>query len=191
MKSEVTCYYLENNNAGIFESQGEGLDALVCSRKFHKESSFSKLFMEIRTFSSHAGAKHSVGQDDMVQKAASVDQVDDNMTSDSELSEDESVNGIQNELDSLDTETDVGKKDSFRTAGPSAMTKAILAVPMSPVSKVLEQWVQEGNEVTVDEVSTTMLYLRQRRMYYKALQVCPLILLLYQIDFLFAGIPKC
>ncbi|KAL8460058.1 hypothetical protein ACS0TY_031042 [Phlomoides rotata] len=157
VKSEITGYYLENNNAGIIDSQGKMLDALVCSRKYHKKSSFSKPYMEICTFSSHAGAKLSVGQD------ASLDKVDYELTFGSGLSEDE--------LEGSDTETDVGKKDSFRTAGTSAMTKAILADPVALVSKVLDKWVQKGNEVTADEASKTMFYLRKRRMYFKALQL--------------------
>ncbi|KAL8460057.1 hypothetical protein ACS0TY_031826 [Phlomoides rotata] len=125
VKSDITSYYLVNYNAGITESI------------FH-------------TFSSHAG-----GKDDMVQEAASGDEMDDESTSDSELSE--GVNG---------TETDVGKNKT-----PSALTKAILAAPMLPASKVLDKWVQEGNKVNIREISKTTSYLRRWRLFIKALQL--------------------
>ncbi|KAL8467641.1 hypothetical protein ACS0TY_031041 [Phlomoides rotata] len=100
----------------------------------------------------------------MVQEAASGDEMDNESTSDSELSE--GVNGIQNELESFDTETDVGKNKT-----PSALTKAILAAPMLPASKVLDKWVQEGNKVNIREISKTTSYLRRQRLFIKALQL--------------------
>ncbi|KAI3446565.1 hypothetical protein Pfo_003230 [Paulownia fortunei] len=142
--------------------------------------------MEVRTFSSEAGAKSSGEQDDnledafseletphdAVQKAASGDEIDDESMSESELSEGESIaDDIQNELETLGTETDAGEKRSLKTVATSAMIKAILAAPTLSVSQVLDKWVEAGNEVTRTEVSLTMLNLRKRRMFVKALQL--------------------
>lgn len=198
MKSELSSCYLENYNAGIIESQGKVLDALVYSRRFYNTSSSSKSYMEVRTFSSQAGAKSSGEQDDaledafaeidtphdVAQEAASGDEIDDVSMSESEFCESESVAGdIQNELETLGTETDVAEKKSPKPRFPSAMTKAVLDAPALPVSEVLDKWVEAGNEVTQTEVSLTMRYFRNRRMFVKALQVSLLILLHFQIDF--------
>ncbi|KAL0359628.1 UNVERIFIED_CONTAM: Pentatricopeptide repeat-containing protein, mitochondrial [Sesamum angustifolium] len=94
---------------------------------------------------------------------------DDDLISRSELSGEEDVaEDIQNELEALGTETDVEVKKSPET---SAMAKAILDAPASLVSTVLDKWVEEGNEVTQNEVSLTMFQLRIRRFFIKALQL--------------------
>ncbi|XP_012833129.1 PREDICTED: pentatricopeptide repeat-containing protein At1g80270, mitochondrial-like [Erythranthe guttata] len=136
--------------------------------------------MNVRTLFSKAGAKSRVEQDDdledaffeleaplgAVRKAASADDVDDSM-SESDLYEGESVT----------TEGDAEKKSFPKTNPHSAFTKAVLGAPIVSVVKVLDQWVKEGNELTKPEVSSTMVNLRKRRMFVKALKVCYMLFL--------------
>ncbi|KAK6151341.1 hypothetical protein DH2020_013976 [Rehmannia glutinosa] len=185
VKSEIERCYLENYNSGIVESQRGLLDGIVYSaRSYNTSSSSSNSYMEVCTFSSDAGAKSREQDDDLedafselesphdvVPKAASGDEIDDDSTSESDLSEGETAVDIQNELETIDTETDAGEKISPKRMPTSAMTKAILDAPNLPVSKVLDKWVEAGNEVTRTEVSITILNLRKRRMFFKALQL--------------------
>ncbi|KAL0316753.1 UNVERIFIED_CONTAM: Pentatricopeptide repeat-containing protein, mitochondrial [Sesamum radiatum] len=183
MKSEIARSRLENYNAGVVEPQGKLLDeSLYLTRFYNTSSSYSKSYAGARTFSSQADAKSSrEGDDDLedafseletpldaVKGAASGDEIDD----ESDLSEGEGVaDDMQNELEMVGTDTDVGEKRSPKGKAISALTKAILAAPLSSVNKALDKWVEEGNEVTQTEVSLTMLHLRKRRIFVKALQL--------------------
>ncbi|KAL0428464.1 UNVERIFIED_CONTAM: Pentatricopeptide repeat-containing protein, mitochondrial [Sesamum latifolium] len=183
MKSEIARSPLENYSAGVVEPQGKLLDeSLYLTRFNNTSSSYSKSYAGARTFSSQADAKSSREGDDYledafseletpldaVQGAASGDEIDD----ESDLSEGEGgADDKQNELEVVGTEIDVGEKRSPKGKGISALTKAILAAPLSSVNKALDKWVEEGNEVTQTEVSLTMLHLRKRRMFVKALQL--------------------
>lgn len=174
---------MQNCTAGIIEPQEKLIGGLLSSTRFYNSSSSSSKFhREVRTFSSQAGAKSS-GEDnddledgfseletplDKAQGSTSGDESDD---SKSDISEEDVDDDLQNELETFDTETAVREKKSRRTRASSAMTKVILASPASSVSTVLNKWVEEGNEVTQTEVSLTMLHLRKRRMFVKALQV--------------------
>ncbi|KAL0404806.1 UNVERIFIED_CONTAM: Pentatricopeptide repeat-containing protein, mitochondrial [Sesamum radiatum] len=184
--SEIAGWCLENYDAGITKPQGKLCDGLLSSTGFYNtKSSCSKSQSEVRTFSSQAGAGNSGQEDDdledgfsdlekpsyVAQESTSGDESegDDDLISRSELSEEEDVaEDTQNELEGLGTGTDVEEK---KTPKISAMTKAILNAPASSVSMVLHKWVEEGNEVTQDEVSLTMFQLRIRRNFTKALQL--------------------
>ncbi|KAK4412840.1 Pentatricopeptide repeat-containing protein, mitochondrial [Sesamum alatum] len=188
-KSEIARWCLENYNAGITKPQEQLCDGLLSSTRFNKsKSSCSKSQREVRTFSSQAGASNSGQEDDdledgfselgkpsyVAQEATSGDESEseseDDLISRSELSEEEDVaEDVQNELEVLGTETDVEEKKSPKTI--SAMTKAILDAPTSSVSTVMDKWVEEGNEVTQNEVSLTTFQLRIRRLFIKALQL--------------------
>lgn len=183
VKPEIASCYLENHNAESIESQGEVLGALVYSRRFYNTSVSSKSYLKLRSFSSQAGAKSSREHDDTVENAVdtpncavhdavSRDEMDVELISELELYEDGSVAyDIQAELESLHSETDVGEKKTPKTEVISAMTKALLAAPSVPVSRVLDNWVETGNEVNRTEVLSTMLYLRKRKMFVLALQL--------------------
>lgn len=156
-KSEIPRCVLENYNASV-EPHADLLEALVHStRSYNTSSSSSNSYREVRAFSSKAA--------------------DDESMSESELSDGDSiVDDVENNLETLESEADAGEKISSKTRGTSAITTAILAGHASPVSDVLDKWVEAGNEVTRSEVSLTMANLRNRRMFSKALQVCLLIL---------------
>lgn len=153
---------METYNAGVIESPEGTFDGLLsCTRSYITSASFLKSRREARAFSSQAGA-NSNGKDD--------DDLDGG------FSELETPQDIFQEATSGD-ETD----DEYETAGEdknepadvpfSAIIAAMRVAPESPVSMVMDKWVEEGNEVTQAEVSSAMHYLRKRRLRTKALQV--------------------
>lgn len=110
---------------------------------------------------------------DTVEGAASGDESDGGMGSGSE---DEGVaDDVLGELETPGSETD-GKKNLATAKASSAVCKAILAAPAIPVGKVLDKWVEDGNEATQSDVLLAMDILRKRRLYVKALQVIVLVL---------------
>ncbi|CAA0812836.1 Pentatricopeptide repeat-containing protein -mitochondrial [Striga hermonthica] len=127
--------------------------------------------MGVRSFASGAGAKSTQEDDDDLDDGFSeletpVDSADgDDDLAKSDLSEEED---LQTELEALG---DVAEKISSKKRGLSAMTKTILDSPSSmSLSKVLDEWVGEGNEVNQTEAALTMLHLRKRRLFGKALE---------------------
>lgn len=182
-KTELAKCCSETYNAALIEPQETLYNELLsCTRFYSKSSGFSKSNREVRTFSSQVGAK-SNGEDledgfseletphETVEAAASGDEMDDDLSSGSELSEEEGIaDDVLNELETHGSKTD-GKKQFSTGKAISAMSRAILASPAVPVSKVMEKWVEEGNEVTETEVNVTMVILRKRRLFVKALQL--------------------
>lgn len=183
VESEIASCYLENYNAEFSQSQ------VITS--LHNKCSSSKSFLVVQSFSSVASAKSSgdhndvLGdalsrleiQQDTVQEAASAGEMDDESISESELSVGVGVaDDMHNELHMLDSVSDVGEEKSSITEPPSGLIKALLSAPSERVSRILDGWVEVGNEVTQTEVSFILLVLYRRRMFDKALQVCLLFL---------------
>ncbi|KAL6532867.1 hypothetical protein OROGR_013827 [Orobanche gracilis] len=184
-KSAIEKLYLENCNAGFVKfRKGPLLTVLNLARSCNTSFNSSNSYVKARAFCSEAGAKSKYQDDDLedalielksphdtVCKTYSVDEIDDESVSESELSEgDITVDDIPNELATVDTE--IGAEEiKSRNVPISKMTKAILADPTLPVNKVVEKWVEEGNEVTQTEISLTMFHLQKRRMFFKALQL--------------------
>lgn len=169
-KTEFAKCCSEICNAAVIEPQATIFDGLLSRTRFYSKSScFSKSNRDTRTFSSQVGAK-SNGEDlddgfseletpqDTAEEAVSGDENDDDLSSESELSEEEGI-------------ADVGKKNLSAPKSSSAMFKAILGAIAVPVSKVMDKWVEAGNEVTQTEVALTMDILRKRRLFVKALQL--------------------
>ncbi|KAL6540689.1 hypothetical protein OROMI_024572 [Orobanche minor] len=184
-KSAIEKRYLENPNAGIVKfRKGPLLTVLNLAKSYNTLFNSSNSYVKARAFCSEAGTKSKYQDDDLedafielesphdtVCQTSSVDESDDESVSESELAEgDITVDDIPNELATIDTETDAGEKKS-RKIPISKMTKAILAAPTLPLNKVVEKWVEEGNEVTQTEIALTMFHLRRRRMFFKALQL--------------------
>ncbi|KAL6555330.1 hypothetical protein OROGR_006588 [Orobanche gracilis] len=181
---KVTC--LENYNAGVLEPQAKILHGLLTSTRLFNTSSVSpKSHREVHTFSSQAGAKSTKEDDDdledgfseletppgMPEAAIFEDDSDDDLSK-SELFEDEGIaEDIQNDLEAFGVESDVGENSSTKTRASSAMAKAILGSHALPVSKVLDKWVGQGNEVNQTEATLTMIQLRKRKMFGKALEL--------------------
>ncbi|KAL1564093.1 pentatricopeptide repeat-containing protein, mitochondrial [Salvia divinorum] len=123
----------------------------------------------VRYVNSEAGAEHDDvfhvlrARQGAVEEATSGDEMDDELILESEFTLGESV--------ADDTEADVVKEKAHKIRAPSGMTRAILADTRLPVSRALEKWVESGNEVTLAEVSTNILYFRKRRMFSQAFQL--------------------
>ncbi|GFP95545.1 pentatricopeptide repeat-containing protein at1g80270 mitochondrial [Phtheirospermum japonicum] len=160
---------LENHSAGIIEPQEKIFDGLLASARFFNTSSTSpKSHCAVRTFSSQTDAKSTKEDDDDLEDgfselgtpAGAVISGDE--SDDGDISEEESIaaDDIQNELEVFGDET-----------ASSEITRVILASPPVLVSKVLDKWVGEGNEVTQTEATITILHLRKRRMFGKALEL--------------------
>nr|XP_027066154.1 pentatricopeptide repeat-containing protein At1g80270, mitochondrial-like [Coffea arabica]XP_027066155.1 pentatricopeptide repeat-containing protein At1g80270, mitochondrial-like [Coffea arabica]XP_027066156.1 pentatricopeptide repeat-containing protein At1g80270, mitochondrial-like [Coffea arabica]XP_027066158.1 pentatricopeptide repeat-containing protein At1g80270, mitochondrial-like [Coffea arabica]XP_027066159.1 pentatricopeptide repeat-containing protein At1g80270, mitochondrial-like [C len=52
----------------------------------------------------------------------------------------------------------------------SVLCKAILAAPALSVHKLVDHWIEEGNEVTRSVIASTMFHLQKRRMFESALE---------------------
>ncbi|KAL3819695.1 hypothetical protein ACJIZ3_005600 [Penstemon smallii] len=187
-KSEIARGYVDNYRAGHIETEEKQFEGLISSARFYNAfSSSSKSCSDVRYFSSQVGATSSGEENDdseggfsepetpqnaVKETITSLDENDDDLIPESELSQEEGVDDdMQKELEPLGTEADKGEKKSSKNKGISSLSKAILVNPSLPLSKVLNKWVEEGNEVTQLEFALTMIYLRRRRMYLKALQV--------------------
>ncbi|XP_047946157.1 pentatricopeptide repeat-containing protein At1g80270, mitochondrial-like isoform X2 [Salvia hispanica] len=168
VNSEISGCCFESCNGETTESRGKLLDASMCSKRFCNTFVPSKSCSKAHKFCSQAGAEHDdvfpvlrarqgAVEESAVEESASGDEMDDEFTLGESLAD--------------DTEADVGKEKTHKIRAPSGMTRAILADTRLPVSKALEKWVEAGNEVTLAEVSTNILYFRKRRMFSQALQL--------------------
>ncbi|KAL0555078.1 hypothetical protein IC582_009011 [Cucumis melo] len=120
--------------------------------------------------STQAGAENSGEEVNMEDGFSELDET--HPTTRSEISDDdENVvdDGTQNELDLPEGETGLAEKISRKRA-PSELTKAIWNAPALSVGSALDKWVSEGNELSRDDISSTLTSLRRRRMFGKALQ---------------------
>ncbi|KAL1548761.1 pentatricopeptide repeat-containing protein, mitochondrial [Salvia divinorum] len=181
-KTEFVGRCSETSNAAINSPRETMFDGPSCTKFYSKSSGFPKSNRGARTYSSQVDAKSNgeeledgfselETQHDSVEESASGDESDGGLGSGSELSEDECMaDGELNELETSGSETDAKKKLTTAKAS-SAMCKAILAAPTLPVSKVLEKWVEDGNEVTRSETHLAMSNLRVRKLFVKALQL--------------------
>ncbi|KAH6794541.1 hypothetical protein C2S52_005018 [Perilla frutescens var. hirtella] len=115
-------------------------------------------------FSSHFAAKSSCEQED--DPFSELDLVQEDAAEDE--SEDESLTDtIRNDMETLGA----GKKKYPKSNIVSAMTEAILVSPALTVSEALDKWIEAGNEVTRADILQSMIYLRQRKMFIKALEL--------------------
>ncbi|KZV22470.1 pentatricopeptide repeat-containing protein mitochondrial-like [Dorcoceras hygrometricum] len=194
---QTSARHLETCYASFTEPQEKLLDGFLSTARFYNTST-SKLYKEIRTVSSQAGPKSSGEDDDdledgfsdletpndLVQETVSGDENSDGPTSDSELSEEVDADDMQRELEVLGTETDVGERKSTKKRATSVMTSVFLAAPSSPVSEIMDKWVEEGNSVTQADVSICMIELRKRRLFARALQLSDWLESSKHIDFI-------
>ncbi|KAL3533534.1 hypothetical protein ACH5RR_007055 [Cinchona calisaya] len=181
----------ENCNSGCTGTQQIISDrSLSLTGFFYTSCDSPKLLMGTHSFSSRAGTK-STGEDDddledgfseletstasnQNEESHAVNGNEDDLISEPELSEedvdDNEVDRPHDELELSDTDIDVEKKSEQRTAS-SELYKAILAAPGLSVHKVVDKWLEEGNELTRSEIASTTLNLRKRRMFGRALQL--------------------
>lgn len=99
---------------------------------------------------------------------------DDMFISDPELIEDgdgDSAGISQNDLDLSEAMDDVDEKRPINRRVHSELFQAIMSSPGLSIHNVLDKWVREGKDFNRSEISLTMLNLRKRRLYGRALQV--------------------
>ncbi|XP_011652177.2 pentatricopeptide repeat-containing protein At1g80270, mitochondrial [Cucumis sativus] len=130
----------------------------------------SGIYISSHGLSTQAGAENS-GEEDNVEDGFS--ELDEALpTTRSEIADDDDDivdDGSQNELDLLEGETVLAEKKSSKWV-PSELTKVIWNAPGLSVASALDKWVSEGNELSRSDISLTMMSLRRRRMFGKALQ---------------------
>ncbi|KAH6784043.1 Zincin-like metalloproteases family protein [Perilla frutescens var. hirtella] len=108
----------------------------------------------------------------VVHKTTSRDGVNDELISELDLYGDKSVFGdIQIELKSLNYDINVVENRPPKTEVVSTMTKDLFIVVSLLKSRVLDSWVETGNEVTRIEIIFIMLHLMKRKMFIMSLQV--------------------
>lgn len=181
---------LEDCDAGVYWPAKAITDRFLSLRKFHKMAYSSPAeFWGICSFSSQADTKSSGGDDDELDgfsdlespatpEAIQKDIADNNeeLVSEPDLSEEDINDEFKDLLNLSDTEAQISEKKSPMKRATSKIFKAILDNPASSVSKVMNKWLEEGNEVTRSEIALAMINLRKRRMFVKALQVISILL---------------
>lgn len=146
--------------------------------KNYSSGTHSPLLSNYR-YSSLAGTKSSGEEDDdfedgfseleassidVSQEKDAVDEIDDDLISEPELSEEEDV-VPKNETEVSD------KKTSQQRRAFSVLFKVIMDSPRIPVHKMLDKWLEKGETTSRSDISVALLELRRRRMFDKALQV--------------------
>lgn len=195
VQSEILTCYLENYHAGLIGPQEKSFDEVLSTTRFYYTSSVSlKSCTEVHPFSSEAGPKSHVEDDDdkleddfsdletpcgLVQESASGGE-NSNVLFEGDGVTDDNENGLEVSI----IEVDAGKKRSPETKPTSTLTKTILDALAVSMKEVCEKWVEEGNEMTQTEISLTMLELRKRRMFLKALQLSEWLEKSKHLDFL-------
>lgn len=77
----------------------------------------------------------------------------------------------ENECELLEKKADVGRTGRSDRGASSPLFKAIMTNPDHPVEKILDKWVEEGNNVDQNDFWSARLLLRRRQLFAKALQV--------------------
>ncbi|KAL3534660.1 hypothetical protein ACH5RR_003121 [Cinchona calisaya] len=163
---------------------------LYLTRFFNTSWDSPGLLFGTRSFASQAGTKSSGEVDDdledgfseletstisdIINDSHSVQGNENNLTSEldpfEEDADDIGMDEPQDELEISNTGTDDSKRLLQKTVS-SELYKAILAAPGLSVHKVADKWLEGGREVTRSGTASTMLNLRKRRMFGRALQL--------------------
>ncbi|KAL4273360.1 hypothetical protein GQ457_13G010970 [Hibiscus cannabinus] len=194
---QTSSYFIEETGTAFGSCQtisDKGLSLLkFCHSRHASTNSPDRRF----GLSSQAGAESSEEEDDFEDgfseletpanaetKADHIvkDETEDVLDSDKELSSDFEETA-SNELELLETETDVRDKKSSSRRTTSELFKAIISAPGISIYKALDKWVEEGNSISRTEVSSAILNLRKRRMYGRALQLSEWLEVKKQLDF--------
>ncbi|KAI3677933.1 hypothetical protein L6452_37207 [Arctium lappa] len=165
--------------------------SLLLKRYSSRAHGAQSSFIGKHSFSSQAGTKSSGEEDDDLKydfseldATSSLDQgknveheSDNELISETGLSESEdegddiAVEEPQNELDLSDTEKAAAKSNGRGKRASSGLFKALISSTSTTAKRNLDKWLEEGNDLSRIEISRTMLELRRRRMYGKALQL--------------------
>lgn len=176
----------DDDDAGISKSPqityGGGFSLL--NRCYHSGTGNASLNFTVssRQLSSQAGAS-STKEDDHdgdledgfseLETPAGDDENENLLNSNTEQSDDsEDVEDPHNELELSDAETgEQDEKKSRRGRAKSELFKEIMDAPGLSIHTALDKWVEEGKELSREEISLTMVNLRRRKMFGRAMQV--------------------
>ncbi|CAL0322926.1 unnamed protein product [Lupinus luteus] len=170
------------DEAGISEPPQVAYGGFMSLKKFYHSGHASPKFnVSRRELSSQADANSTKEEDGLLQDGfseletpAAGDGVENQnlLTSDTYLSDgSEEVEGPQNELELSDTDIDDStEKKSRRGRAESEIFKEISNASTASISSVLDKWLEEGKELSRQDISLAMLNLRKRKMYGRALQ---------------------
>ena len=162
------------------------LDGWLSSKRcYHAVRIPSRFSVGSQSFSSRAGAKSGGEEEDdleegfseletpEVTEATGVRDVEDDSTSvsESELSGDENLEEVLESELMEDTEMDAAKTESKKKRGLSDLCKLIMDESGPSISDSLDKYVADGKELSQSDIYDTLLNLRRRKMFGKALQV--------------------
>lgn len=185
--SELPITHIQDQPCFLESPQSVSDGYLPSKRLYYTTHVLSKFSVDRRSLSSQAGTKSSGEEDELedgfseletpptaeaILESNTNNENEDELISAPDVSDDEEdIESSQNELELSETETDPNVKSSPRKRDVSALFKAILDFPGLSVHNALDKWVEEGNDLNRAEISLTMLNLRKRRMFGRALQV--------------------
>ncbi|CAL0323537.1 unnamed protein product [Lupinus luteus] len=152
---------------------------LFLKKFYHSGHTSAKFTVSRRELSSQADASSTKDEDDLEDGFSELETPDADdggenvLIHDTNLpDESEDVKEPQNELELSDTENDDStEKKSHPGRAESELFKEIIKAPPTSVSLVLDKWIEEGKELSRQEISLAMLNLRKRKMYGRALQL--------------------
>ncbi|CAI8613841.1 unnamed protein product [Vicia faba] len=166
------------------------------NRCYHSGNASFKFTLGRREFSSEAGASNPKDEeDDDLEEGFSEletpvgEESEKLLSSDTELSDESDELDIEephNELElplSHDEDVISTEKKLSRRKAESELFKAIMEAPGLSIHKVLDKWVEEGNEMSREEISLAMVNLRKRKMYGRALQLSEWVELKKHLEF--------
>ncbi|KAJ1395056.1 Tetratricopeptide-like helical domain superfamily [Sesbania bispinosa] len=186
------------DEVGISESPqimyGGFLSPNRCYNSGHASLNFT---VSRRELSSQAGASSTKEDDDLedgfseLETPAGDGNEDDLLDSDTDLSDDnEDVEEPHNELELSDAEIDKPAEKKKKSRPPrhrraeSELFKEIMDVPGHSIHTALNEWVEEGKELSRQEISLAMSCLRMRQMYGRALQLSEWLESTKQLEFI-------
>ncbi|CAK8571187.1 unnamed protein product [Lathyrus sativus] len=140
-------------------------------------NAFQQFTVSRRELSSQADAsstKDDNDDDDMEieDQLIELDADGDSVDSETDLLDgDEDGGKPRDELEFSDTESDPAEKKSQSGKSRSELSKAVVNASSLSVESAVDKWVAKGKELSRKEISSTLLNLRKRKMFGKALQV--------------------
>ncbi|XP_050381682.1 pentatricopeptide repeat-containing protein At1g80270, mitochondrial-like [Argentina anserina] len=196
---EIPLAFIQEKPCFLESPQSVSGEYLPSKRFYYTTDILSKLSVDIRSLSSHAGTKSSGEDDDLedgfseletpptaeaIQVSNTDNESEDALVSGPEVSDDEEdIGPSQNELELSESESDPHGKRSPRRRLDSALFKAIMEFPGLSVHSALDKWVGEGNDLSRADISLAMIHLRRRKMFGRALQVSEWLEAHKQIEF--------
>jgi hypothetical protein len=178
--SACSCTNLElllNTDAkSVEEHHGKDCQKPCCRHQskptvFHLSHS-SGQFMLSRTFSSEAGANSGDKEDELEDGFSDLEVPPEAGNKDAGLTSEDSSD--EDAIDESDLPDVKSEKVQMKKYKQSPLLKLMLDAPRSEVIKVLDNFAKDGNTFDRSELHLTMLTLRRRKWFVKALEVCNL-----------------